>query len=216
MDGNCLKQPLQMPSPQHALLSCAGALALGFFGALAVCRTSESKGERLTDRHGWVTTPPKPIFSEQMTTDQAEAILLDQTQDRGQRNEAANRIRDESARDFMRHADTILNDPSETDLFKSWILQHIGVLGPKLDSTVASAWATRIKDIVAAAPVGEPVWREAIFALSSFQNEQSRAWLLEYIRLLPSHDQQKNSDILDEIAARLLAREPTMGNGVWL
>jgi len=90
-------------------------------------------------------TGPAPIVvSEKLNADLAYRFLTDPRVDIAQRNEAANYLRDTDLVSFGKYMRRILDDPLETDLFKSWMIQHVGVMAAKLSSEQSLFWTGRL------------------------------------------------------------------------
>ena len=151
---------------------------------------------------------PQPMLAEQMNTLGAERLLGTGGEDIGQRNEAANRLRVDAPSRLLAMIERILADPHETELFKSWMVQHVGVLAPELPEADEAAWSERLKSVVTSAEVSKPLWRESIFALSAFRPPTTRKWVLAYIEGLSDAQRSANAPILADIIQPKAATPP--------
>ncbi len=172
------------------------------FGLTYIALPGQTSTSRQTATTATLRQEIKPVLlSEQLDVKTAERLLQEPSIDRGQRNEAANRLRTDRPDRLLQLTDAILRDDKETELFKSWMLQHVGVLAPRLPPTQADIWSKRLQDIVGNAPVGNPMWRESIFALSAFPQAEVHTWVTSYVDRLPAAEREANASILADVLA---------------
>lgn len=144
---------------------------------------------------------PPTVFAEDLSPAAAEKLLANQDANVGQRNEALNTLRANDPARLMVILDRIVFDPTETDLFKSWALQHVGVMAPSLSPELAEIWTMRLENIVSNTPISSPIWREGLYALAAFPQPLTRMWVRDYIRRLTWQQKLANFSILAEIMA---------------
>ncbi len=144
------------------------------------------------------------IFAEQILGSKvAQQRLQDQSLDRGQRNEAATALREHDLTTFLNEAAVILAAVNEAAVFKSWIVQHVGVAAQGMKPHEQIEWKKTLRALIQSEEAGTPMWREAIFALNEFPDHEG--WIADHLESLSAADRSDNQDLLNEI------QEPTRG-----
>lgn len=145
--------------------------------------------------------PGPTVMAEHLSVPRAVEFLRDTKADIGQRNEAMNVVRELKPEQCLQLIAGIIEDDREDDLFKSWAIQHVGVMA--IDGTIADRrkWIGALRDQVHSNPHSAPIWRESLFALAGFIEDENLKWIRAYTATLPAAIVDENRQIIDEARA---------------
>ena len=186
------------------------AFLITFFGLNYTSWSRSMKRESITENTAicavvnfpWKNKPNDSVqivMSEKMDDQTATKYYMDTSIDRGQRNEAANFLRANYPTKFLALSERILESNHETDLFKSWVFQHIGLMAPSMDETQSRHWIALTKTCISSSQIGCPKWRESVYAFSFFKNDGVKAWIYSHLKGLTAEQRSNNRFIIDEI-----------------
>lgn len=145
----------------------------------------------------------RPVFSEAFDLREALVVASNKQISEGQRNEALNALRTLDRTQAISVLGVIINDAGETLKFRSWVAQHLGLLGEKcLDSEFAPIIASLRIGLCDA--VDGPLWRESLYALSGINSGEAVGIVRETLGSLTVQQRNDIGSLLNDISSRLV------------